>query len=171
MAKSNVIITDMSIPNTNGARPITVEDATTNPVKYPGWAFQASTANESIDLFGVCTDEFDSSKDIEIRITWTGASATSGNVKWDSYFLRIVDDSTDLDALDVYTDHDLDTVTDAAPGTATHVTTVTITIAQADHGMTAGDKFHLRLERDQADGADTMSGDAYMLWARLREAA
>lgn len=169
--QQSVFITGMSIPDSNGCEPITVEDASTDAVKYTGWSFDDST-DEYLDLFGYCGAGFDSSKDLEIVIT-AGKSAADANhgASFDAVLKKMVDSSTDLDALNV-TGH---TASDGAldltlPATVHQFISGTITFSS--HGLSAGDRFHMRLFRDVSDTNDNYPQDVYVYsWIKIQGGA
>lgn len=98
-------------------------------------------------------------------IYWRADTATSGNVIWAVQVEAVTpDDALDTDAASSFAA--VQTVTDAAPGTAGYVTraAIPLTVAQAD-SLAAGDKFRIRIARDANNASDTMAGDAEILGA------
>ena len=101
-------------------------------------------------------------------INYCMASATTGGVAFDVAIEAVTPgDSTDLDAATSY-----DTVNagndGTVPGTAGYPDTVSITLTNADSWADA-DLVRLSIARDVADGADTATGDCYLLAAELRD--
>lgn len=171
MANSTIDIIEMSIPDSDGAGPVTTEDSSTPPVKHPGFSYDDST-DEYIDLFCICGEAFDGAKNVELVVSWKPASsiASSVGVRWEADLIEIVDSSTDIDAISWPTGYTSATgVTSTAPTTLGHI--VTATLSFASHGLVAGDKFHCRLYRDVSHAGDDMAGDAYVMYPRFLEAA
>ena len=85
-----------------------------------------------------------------------------------------VESVTSADALDLDTATGYDTVNagnDAAvPGTAGYMEQLSITLANLDSAA-AGDLLRISVARDIADGADTATGDCYVLAVEIRDAA
>jgi len=156
-----------SVPRSGGAGPIVVADASTNARLFTGWSF-ADAAEEAIDIVCVCQEAFDSTKALEVVLAW-GSAAAAGDVVWKTYYQKLTVHSTDLDALNI-TGAVTDTVTDTA-GSVHQFEEATITIAQADHGLSAGDTFALRIARDGTNGSDSLTSDAYLYWFIVRAAA
>lgn len=169
MAKNNIMFIDMTIPDTQGARRVYTEDSSTIVVKHPGWAFEDS-ADEHMDLFMICGQDFDSAKNVQLLVTWKPAAATTGGVRWEASLIEITDSSTDIDALDWTSGYTAATgATSSAPTPLGECITATLTFSS--HGLAAGDKFHCRLYRDVSHAGDTMFGDAYILYPRFQEAS
>jgi hypothetical protein len=100
-----------------------------------------------------------------VILTWSATSATSGNVRWQVQLGRVVPGTTDLGAPGYVST----LVTAAAPGSAGRVTTTTFALS-APTGVAAGQLIQVLVNRMGADSLDTMSGDAELLAAELREA-
>lgn len=133
-------------------------DNESNPV----WAFDASSS-EKLDLHGVMSPRYTGAS-LKVRIPWVAASATANGVRWAAAFRRY-DTAEDLDASHSYSEQE---ATGTAPATngATVYTEIAFTQAQAD-SIAAGEAFVLRIRRDVADAADTMTGDAQLLAGRV----
>lgn len=97
-----------------------------------------------------------------IRLKWKAATATSGNVVWKAGFGATIDGTTDDDAL-VYAAEDAATM--AAPGTQGQVAEITINLTMTN--ALAGRDVSLFIGRKATSGADTMTGDAILMSARL----
>jgi hypothetical protein len=134
---------------------------------HPVLDFRDSTANEAAVFGGVLSPDY-SNGGLTVDIYWLATTATSGNVKWDAEIERHQAETTDLDADSFATEN---TVTDTAvsPTGAVMVATITFTDGADMDSLTAGESFRIRITRDQADGADTMSGDAELLRCVVRE--
>jgi hypothetical protein len=106
---------------------------------------------------------------ITIYLHWSAATATSGNVVWQSSFEYISDGSLDIDS-----DGFASAITWSAA--ATSGTSGIVTISNQAHtdgaqldSVVAGGSFRLKIDRVGGDGSDTMSGDAELLAVELKE--
>ena len=130
-------------------------------------AFDGITA-EYAYFYGVITPAFDESGgSLTVIIHWA-SNATSGNVKW----------NLEIECLQSTTDTDIDsfaaarTTTTATNGTAGVLATTTITFTVAQGDSPSGNlPFRLKLYRDAADAADTLSGDCHFFRLTLAELA
>lgn len=131
----------------------------------PVLAFDAA-ADEAMVFSAVIPNHYAASG-ITVTIIWTGASATSGNVIWQTAFERN-DTGTDMDA-DSFAS--AQSATAAAPGTsgAPAYTTVAHTNgAQIDSAL-KNEKIRLKVTRNGSSGSDTMTGDAHLVRVFARE--
>ena len=99
-----------------------------------------------------------------IRIIWMATSATSNACRWEVSLER---GNTDLDS------DSFDTVATAATttnGTSGIVSVTEITLTTID-SVAAGELYRLRVARDAANAADTMTGDAELVAVEVRSAA
>jgi len=131
----------------------------------PVLAFDA-TADESAIFCGTIPNHY-AGGGITITIEWTGASATSGNVVWNTAIERC-DTGTDMDADSFAT---AQSATAAAPGTsgAPAYTTIAHTNgAQIDSAL-KNETIRLKLTRVGSSGSDTMTGDAHVTRVFARE--
>lgn len=106
------------------------------------------------------------SGNLTLVIRWAGDTATSGDVMWSAQIAAI---TPDTDSQDVSTKAlaTATTVTDTHLGTtAKREMTCSITISNLD-SITANDTVWLAMSREAANGADTMTGDALFVEARL----
>lgn len=147
-------------------------EPTATPARYgkrnkrPILSFQPTTANES----GVWTSILKGygGGGLTVTIVWRSEAAASGNVKWDAFIERNQDDVTDMDADSFATEQ---TVTDTAASVAGEPSYATITFtdgAQMD-SLADGEEYRLKIERDQADAADTMNSDDAQITSILVE--
>lgn len=125
------------------------------------------TAAESATFGGVLPRNYGGAG-ITATLIWLGTTATTGNVKWNAQFERHQDDTDDLDTDSFAT---AQTATGAAATTsgACQYTTIAFTNGAQIDSLAAGESFRLKVTRDAADGADTMTGDAELLRVELRE--
>jgi len=121
------------------------------------------TANEGSHFRGTMPAGY-ASGPLSLKIHWTGATATSGDVAWDVSFMRL---NTTIDTDSFAAAQTVTTTTSATSGVLA-TTVISFTQAEAD-GITAGDPFVFYVVRDAADGGDTMSGDAQLLRVSLEE--
>lgn len=103
-------------------------------------------------------------------ISYIMASATSGGVAFDV----AVESVTSADAVDLDAGVSFDTVNagndSAVPGTAGYMEQLSITLSNLDSAA-AGDLVRFSFARDVADGADTATGDCYVLAVEIRDGA
>ena len=122
------------------------------------------TATEEAAIFvGVIPEGATLTSGITVRITWTAATATSGDCRWGAQWMRC---NTDLDS------DSFDTATEATTttnGTSGIPNTTSITCTAID-SVAAGETYRLRIYRDTGDAADTMAGDAELLTVEVRTA-
>lgn len=123
-------------------------------------------ANAPMLLFDAATVEYaywkfrmpsDYASGLTLKIQYSMASATSGNVDFDAEVMAI----TPGDSADAATDSyaSANSANQAVAGTAGYVKEVSITMSN-DDGLAAGDWFKLRFSRDADDGTnDTATGD------------
>ena len=129
------------------------------------------TSDESIDFLGLVPLGYAGS-DLEVVVTWSATSATTGDVFWQSSFERHpLGDATygtfDLDSSAFGT---LVDATATAPSSSGQIARTTLSLpaltAQLPEG---GESFRLRLLRQATDVADTLAGDVELLTLELRE--
>jgi predicted RecA/RadA family phage recombinase len=161
MPTTRAILTPLSaeFPTTNYAplvvvntRPALAFDATTSETAY--WTLVVPQGITGA-LSGV--------------ISYMMASATSGGVAFDVAVEAITSgDATDLDAGTSFAT--VNAASDATvPGTAGYMEQITVTLTN-DDSLAAGDYLRVSVARDVADGADTATGDCYVLAVEIREA-
>jgi hypothetical protein len=122
------------------------------------------TATEEAAIFvGVIPEGATLTSGITIRITWTAATATSGDCRWGAQWMRC---NTDIDSDSFDTATEVTTTTNGTSGIP-NVTSITCTSID---GVTAGDMYRLRIYRDTGDAGDTMAGDAELLTVEARTA-
>lgn len=105
---------------------------------------------------------------ITARIGWLAATATSGDVKWNAAFERHQDETDDLDA-DSFASAQTVTVTAPAASGAMQYSDIAFTGGAQIDSLAAGESFRIKLTRDAADVADTMTGFAQVKTLELRE--
>jgi hypothetical protein len=144
--------------------------------------FDGTTAESAV--FGAVLPRNYAGGGIIVTLLWMGGSAAllrdalsggdvitplaTGNVKWNAAFERHQVATDDLDTDSFAT---AQTVTSAATATDGSVQSASIAFtngAQVD-SLAAGESFRIKITRDAADGADTMTGDAELLRVELRE--
>jgi hypothetical protein len=97
---------------------------------------------------------------LKIRLVYSLASATSGDVVWNVSVMAV----TPGDAADVNTES-FDTVnaaTETVPATAGYLDTAAITLSNADSAA-AGDYLKVKISRDADNGSDTAAGDVELV--------
>jgi hypothetical protein len=104
--------------------------------------------------------------DLRIELWWAATSATSGNVKW----LASIENTSGID-IDSDSFGSTSSETAATAGTAGVLTQTSLAISATSAGNPqAGDAFRIKIARDAADAADTMTGDAELVAVHLYEA-
>lgn len=97
---------------------------------------------------------------VNVNLYWMGATATTGDVKWDAAWERGNENNNDFDSDNFGTATAGTTTTNATSGKTAKTT---LAISHANMGSpAAGDPFRLRVRRVAADAADTMAGDAQL---------
>lgn len=106
---------------------------------------------------------------LTVTAIWMAASATSGNVMWKAAMERLEAGGTDLDADSFATAQAAAAA--AANGTsgALTYTTVAMTSGANMDSLAVGESFRLKVQRDAANGSDTMTGDAQLLAVEIKE--
>ena len=128
--------------------------------------FDPGSTTEFADFTGVMPGQYNGTDALEVVLHWS-SDATTGNVKWDVAFKRVTDDGDDLDSVVFDT---IQTVTSATANVAGELSysVIDFTNAEAD-GLQPNEVFFIRVERDSADGDDTMdSNDAELHTMELR---
>ena len=117
--------------------------------------FVSATTNEFAVFSAVLPNHY-AAGGLTLDILWT-SEATTGDVKFDAAFKRIID-TTDILAAAYDT---IQTVTITTDGTARGLNTSTIafTNGQID-GLLKNELFYIAVERDVVDAADTMNSNA-----------
>lgn len=125
--------------------------------------FDAST-NEKAQFFAVVPSHYKGGN-LEVVMTWTSSTATSGNIKLQADLTRIAagDNLDSLPSVDV-----TETLTAACPATSgLLVQSEFDPIAVSD--LAAGDLLRLQITRLASDGGDTMTGDWELVAVAVRE--
>lgn len=134
-------------------RPVLAFDAATSETAY--WTFVAPQG-----ITGTLT----------AVISYAMASATTGGVAFDVALEAISSgDALDTDATTSF--DSVNTGTDAAvPGTAGYMEQISITLTNAD-SIAAADLVRVSVARAVANGADTATGDCYLIACEIRDGA
>lgn len=134
----------------------------------PYWAFDASTLERMRSKPLRMPDVFTGSGTLKLDIYYAMASATSGAVDFHAAIEAITpDDALDTDASESFDTQS--TASETVPGTAGHMSVLTITLANTD-SVAAGDMVRLDLLRDAGDATnDTATGDCRVYLCCLRE--
>lgn len=155
---------EAEFPSTNFPQLLAVHATARRPVL----GYDATT-DESAYWTGVAPQGLTGA--ITVVVTYMMASATSGAVRFQAQLEAVTDgDAVDLDAAE-----SLDTANsngETVPGTAGHISQVSITMTNAD-SLAAADLYRLKLTRDAdgTSGTDDATGDCYVLAVELRDAA
>ena len=104
-----------------------------------------------------------------ITIGWMASTATSGDVSWLVDFIRVTDDATDLDTANFV---NVGSVIATAPnisGEVDYAAVPSASTAFMSPDIEVGDYIRVRVRRGGSAGADTMSGDAELLFVEIKE--
>jgi hypothetical protein len=142
-----------------GANPAAIGARNTHPI-----ASYDDTTAETAYFEGYIPTNYKGG-DVTVRLDWAGATATTGNVKWDVAFERLNVGGPDLDVNDFATAQTATTATAAVSGELVR-TEIVFTNAEAD-AIGPGEAFRLLVARDP--GSDTMIGDAQLLKVSLMQ--
>lgn len=130
-------------------------------------AFDAAT-QEGCFFSGITPPSYGGGN-IQIKIMWMAATATTGNVVWDATLEDLGSQDEDVDGF-ATAQQAAAAATNATSGV---LTTTTITCAAGATGtdsLAAGRPFRVRIRRIAADAGDTMAGDAQVQFVALYEA-
>ncbi len=105
---------------------------------------------------------------LTVTVMWSASTATTGKVKWDGFIERIADVVFDIDADGFAVEMSVTATAANVSGEAAY-DDITFTDGAQMDSLAAGELFRFKLERDQADAADTMSGDAELLSITIKE--
>lgn len=132
----------------------------------PVLAFDAAS-NESAVFSGALPDHY-AAGGITITLVWMGATATTGNVVWNTAIERGEAAGTDADADSFATAQAATAAAQGTSGARTYTTIAHTSGAQMD-SLAKNEKFRLKVTRDAANGSDTMTGDAQLEAVFIRE--
>lgn len=126
--------------------------------------FKDSATNEYAVFLGVLPRNY-AGGGLTVTLHWMGASATSGNVVWDTSIERM---NTDEDS-DSFAS--AQTATGAANGTSGIITATAITHSSGANmdSLAVGEPFRLKVLREGDSGSDTMTGDAQLVAVEIKE--
>jgi len=127
----------------------------------------SSVGNPNGDFVARLTDAFNGTDNtIRVVLSWASMTTNVGAAKWDVSFERWEAGVHNLatDSFDT-----LQTVTGTVSGTTGVMVehTIDFSLAEADD-LAVDDKFRLRVERNTADVADTLVGDAMLVGIQFR---
>ncbi len=105
---------------------------------------------------------------LTITLIWAATSATSGNVVWNGAIERMQDDVTDLDS-DSFAAAQAVTAGAASASGEPSYDAITFTDGASMDSLAVGEAFRLKITRDANNGSDTMTGDAELLAAEIKE--
>ena len=127
--------------------------------------FDPGATNE-FAVFAAMLPEHYGAGGFTLVLLWT-SEAITGDVKWDAAIKRVAD-AVDILAAQYAA---IQTITTTTDGTARAINTSTISFTNGQiDGLLKNELFHLAVERDSADAADTMnSNDAELIAVYLTE--
>jgi hypothetical protein len=124
-------------------------------------SFSAGSPTRSAIFMGVIPEAAVLTSGLIVQLSWTSATATTGNVIWGVQFEKM-DTNIDSDSFATATES-----TTSAPTTA-GVPKITAITATTIDSLAAGDFFRLKVYRKSADAGDTMTDAAQLLTVELR---
>lgn len=130
------------------------------------WDFDASTP-ETLDFEALMPRNYDGGG-LTIVLVWSATTAISGVTRWKASFERHQADTTDIDSDSFAAAQTVDATAPATNGARSYDSIGFADGAQIDD-IAKGDSFRLRIERDAANAADTMVGDAELARIEIRE--
>lgn len=126
------------------------------------------TVLEEIIFEGVMRQWYNANESLQVILQWAAATAVVGNCRWVAQFENLAAGGQDLDADGFAAGITASPSPDGTSGVLTY-TLLGFTNAAAD-AIVAGNAYRLRVQRDAANVADTMVGDAQLLSVALRMA-
>ena len=163
MASSETLV---SINALNNEPPTSAFATLDTRVGIPILDFDAATAEDA--EFGLFMPRHYDGGGLTVTIGWMASTATSGNVKWNLAMKSVSDDADDLDTK-AYAAANTVTATTASASGEVDYADITFTDGSDMDSIAAGEYFRMKLTRDAADAADTMSGDAELVFIRIKE--
>lgn len=129
--------------------------------------FDDGATNEFAQFAGVMPEHYGGGG-LTCTIIWRSASATSGVCRWEIAFKSITDDVDDHDSKASAAANAVNATTASAAGEFDY-SNITFTDGADMDSVAAGEYFELRLNRDSADAADTLVGDAEFMALHITE--
>jgi hypothetical protein len=126
------------------------------------------TVLEEIIFEGIMRQWYNPNESLQVILQWAAATAVVGVVRWIVQFENLAAGGQDLDVDGFAGGIASSPSPDGTSGVLTY-STLSFTNAAAD-AIAAGNAYRLRVQRDAADGSDTMVGDAQLLSVALRMA-
>ena len=166
MASGDAVVQVLEImpPGANTATPDVRAGGSTPAENVVVWDFDDTTA-EYLDF--KCMLRGYGGGGLTFTIVWSASTATTNETRWGIAVRRMQDDAEDIDSSHSYS---FNTVDDTAPSASGELSYPTITFTDgADMDSWADDELAIvRVQRDAANAADDMSGDAE-LWTIIGE--
>lgn len=171
MASGDTLIVFTALHNIPpGSRFATIDifsDGSTPTLTHPVLDFDPGGTTEFADFIGVMPRHYGGGG-VTVTIGFS-SDATTGNVKWDAFFKSVSDDSDDLDSKAFAAANSVTIATANVAGEVKYAS-ITFTDGADMDSIAVGEMFILRIERDSADGADTMnSNDAELHFVEVKE--
>jgi hypothetical protein len=144
---------NMATLDTRNAHPVLDFDATTVETAYFEDALSASYSGGGLT----------------VSVFWMATTATTGAVVWSGAIERMVEGGTDMDADSFASEQNAAAVTTNGTSGVLNKSTITFTSGANMDSVAAGEQFRFQLQRETADGGDTMLGDAELARVIIRE--
>ena len=125
------------------------------------------TTDESIEFAGFMSRAY-AAGGITVPIGWMKTSEVTGDVVWDIALKSVSDDVDDLDSKAFAAANSVTAAAASASGEVDYAT-ITFTDGADMDSVAAGEYFRMQLNRDANNAADTMVGDAELVFIELKE--
>lgn len=106
---------------------------------------------------------------LTLNIYWMAETATTGDVVWGGSIERAQDSGTDQDSDSFATEQLSTAVTTNATSGIKNKSTITFSSGANMDSLAAGEPFRIKIARKPADAGDTMTGNAQLTEAHLKE--
>lgn len=127
-----------------------------------------ASAEESTIFRGVLPSNY-SGGGLTLDVYWMATSATTGDVVWGGSIERAQNAGTDQDSDSFATEQTSSAFTTNGTSGIKNKSTITFSSGANMDSLAAGEPFRLKLARKVANAGDTMTGDAEITEAHLKE--
>jgi hypothetical protein len=134
---------------------------------HPVLDFDATTA-ETIYFEDLLSTSY-SNGGVTVDVYWMASTATTGAVVWSGAWERMQEGGADMDADGFASEQNAAAVTTNGTSGIINKSTMTFTNGAQMDSTVAGNPFRFQLQREPADGSDTMAGDAELVRVHVKE--
>ena len=124
--------------------------------------FDPGATNEFAIFTGFMPRHYAGTTGVTVTLIWS-SDATSGVCRWEVAFKSVTDDADDIDSKQFAAANAVNATTASAAGEADYAA-ITFTDGADMDSVAAGEFFCLQVNRDSADGADTLNSNDAELW-------